>query len=189
MASGCTISEPYLIPRRSLELVTSLQPDMRPRAQVPAVREGDRAPVLIDYRALQMNDEELGRLSARRARFYRVQAAARNPLLLIGGVILGMALPHFAVGLAVGLDKPTGHGPDSDQRAITDAAGGALMLTLSGLHIAAGVLLIGLAERNPRIESTSAAMLNQYLTDPLPTPAPTPEPEQGKEPEKPAESE
>lgn len=162
-ATGCQLSEPYLIPRRSLELVTSLQPNMRPRAQLPAVREEDKSPVLIDYRALQMNDEELARTSARPARFYRVRAAARNPLLLVGGVVLGMALPHFALGLAVGLDRPSAPGIGSDQRAITDTAGGVLAMTLAGLHIAAGVVLIGLAERSPRIESTTSQMLNQYV--------------------------
>lgn len=180
-ATGCQLSEPYLIPRRSLELVTSLQPDMRSRAQVPAVREGDRAPVLIDYRALQMNDAELARTSARHARFYRVQAAARNPLLLVGGVILGMALPHFALGLAVGLDRPSAPGI-GDQRVITDVAGGALAMTLAGLHIAAGVVLIGVAERSPRIESSTPQMLNQYLNE-SPSESRQPETEKGAESE------
>lgn len=159
LSGGCRISEPYLIPRRSIELLSSLQPNSRPHAKVPAVRQEDRAPVLIDYRALQINDEELARINAHPARFYRMRAAQRHPLVLIGGVILGMALPHFLVGLAVGLDKPS----DRDERAITDVKGGVLMLTVAGLHIATGITLIGIGERNPRIEPADTQLLYQYM--------------------------
>lgn len=156
---GCRLAEPYLVPRRALELLSSLQPNSRPHAKVPAIRQADRGPVLIDYRALQLTDEELQKMNARRARFYRVSAAQRHPFVLIGGVILGMALPHFLLGLSVGLDKPS----DRDERAITDVPGGVIALTLSGLHLATGILLIGLGERSPRIEPADPQLLYQYM--------------------------
>jgi hypothetical protein len=162
--AGCQLAEPYLVPKRGLELVTNLQPDARSYARVPAVREADRQPVLIDYRALQLTDEDLAKAAARPARFYRVRAAQRHPAFIVGAVILGMALPHFALGLAVGLDKP----PVQDDRAITDKAGGAIMMTLTGLHIAAGVTLMVLGERNPRIEPAESQLLYQYISPPSP---------------------
>lgn len=157
--SGCQISEPYLIPRRSVELLSSLQPNARPHAKVPAIRAADRGPVLIDYRALQWNDVELAQVHAQRARFYKTRAAQRNPLVIVGGVILGMALPHFLLGLSVGLDKPSGR----DERQISDVPGGVLALTFAGLHLATGILLIGLGERSPRIEPADKQLLYQYM--------------------------
>jgi hypothetical protein len=159
LLSGCRLAEPYLVPRRSVELLSSLQPNARPHARVPAIREVDRGPVLIDYRALQWTDAELAQISARRARFYRARVAQRNPLVIVGGVILGMALPHFLLGLSVGLDKPSAR----DERQITDVPGGVLAMTFAGLHLATGILLIGLGERSPRIEPATAQLLYQYM--------------------------
>jgi hypothetical protein len=157
--SGCRLAEPHLVPRRSIELLSSLQPNTRPRAKVPAIRQSDRGPVLIDYRALQINDAELARINAHPAKFYRMHAAQRHPLVLIGGVILGMALPHFLLGLSVGLDNPS----PRDERAITDVPGGVLALTLAGLHLVTGITLIGIGERNPRIEPADPQLLYQYM--------------------------
>lgn len=163
-AAGCQISEPYLIPRRSVELLSSLQPNARPHAKVPAFREADRGPVLIDYRALQWNDAELAQVNARPARFYKTRAALRNPMVIVGGVLLGMALPHFFLGLGVLLDKPNS---SRDERQISDVPGGAVAMTFAGLHIAAGVVLLGLGLRSPRIEPTTKQLLEQY-TDSAP---------------------
>lgn len=159
MLSGCRIAEPYLIPRRSVELLSSLQPNARPHAKVPAIRAEGRSPVLIDYRALQWTDEELAQVHAKRARFYKTRVAQRNPLVIVGGVFLGMALPHFLLGLGVGLDKPSAR----DERQISDVAGGTLAMTFAGLHIATGILLIGLGGRSPRIEPADTQLLYQYM--------------------------
>lgn len=115
--------------------------------------------MLIDYRALQWTDEELAQVHAKRARFYKTRVAQRNPLVIVGGVILGMALPHFLLGLGVGLDKPSAR----DERQISDVAGGTLAMTFAGLHIATGILLIGLGERSPRIEPADTQLLYQYM--------------------------
>lgn len=166
-STGCKLAEPYLIPNKSIELWSSLQPDMRPRAQLPAIHEPDRKPVLVEYRALGLSDTEMTQAVARPARFYRVAAARQNPLLIIGGVVLGMALPHLALGLAVGLDKPTA----SEERAISDVAGGALALTLGGLHIAAGAILMIAGEHRPRVIPSEPQLLYQYIEPPASAPS------------------
>lgn len=163
MLSGCTLAEPYLIPRRSLDLVTSLQPDLRTTAQLPAVREKDKTPALVRYGALNLDDQELQQTvtrmqgQARPARFVRARAAKQNPLLIAGGVILGMAAPHLALGLALALDKPT------TDRGWSDQIGGGLTLGLGGAHLGVGALLMFIGEFRPQTENADAALVNQYL--------------------------
>lgn len=178
--AGCRLSEPYLVPRRSLELVSSLQPNLRPRAQVPAVRESDRGPALVDYRAFQLTDQELEKLTAQKPGpgFYRIRAAQRNPLLLIGAVVMGMALPHFLLGLSVGLDAPT----YKDSRAISDQAGGAVAMTLVSMHLAAGIGLIAYGETHPRVVPAEPQLIYQYMG-----PAPPPQPDRPADAEPAAE--
>jgi hypothetical protein len=156
--AGCQLAEPYLVPRKSIELLTSLPADARAHAQVPALHESDRRPVLIDYRALQLSDSELAAVAAQPGRAYRLRAAQRSPLLLVGGVILGMALPHVALGLAVGLDKP----PGVDGPAITDSRGGVVAMAAAGLHLVVGAVLMGIGAQQPRVEPAPAELLEQY---------------------------
>lgn len=163
--SGCRLADTYLVPRRSFELVSALQPNLRPHAQLPALREADRSPVLVDYRALEMTDRELETLLMRQpaGRSYRARAAVQHPLFIAGGVILGMGLPHLALGLGVMLDKPT----PEESRAFTDLAGSAVSFTVGGLHIAAGALMMVIGGRKPRIEPATTELVDQY-TNPEP---------------------
>ena len=57
VTASCSLSESYLVPSKAIELLSSQPIEARPRAQVPALRESDRSPVLIRYRALQWSEE------------------------------------------------------------------------------------------------------------------------------------
>lgn len=158
--AGCQVAEPYLLPARSVEMLGTLQPDLRPAAQLPAVRERDRAPSLIRRRALGLSDAEFAQATAKKSRFYRVRASERPPMYYVGGVVLGMALPPLLFGLMTGLD-PVGRAAPT--RAITDVAGGSLMLTLAGLHLGVGGLLIALGDRRPQVEPADRGLVQQYV--------------------------
>lgn len=169
--ASCELAEPYLIPTRSLELVTGLQPDLRSSAQLPAVRERDRGAVLVRYGALRMDlvprpiEQTVEQLKAHKTRFLRTRAARQNRLSIIGGVVMGMAAPHLAVGLGLSLDK----GPGESARNWQDAAGGGLMFGLGGVHLAVGALLMFMGEFRPQVEPSDPGILYQYL-DGVPLP-------------------
>jgi hypothetical protein len=160
LGTGCQVAEPYLMPRRTVEMLNTLQPDLRPDAQLAMVRERDRAPVLVRRRALALSEEELARGTARQSRFYRVRVAERPPLFYVGGITLGMALPYLLTGLMTGLDPVATAAPT---RAITDVAGGAAMLSLSALHIGVGGLLLAIGERRPQVEPADRGLVQQYV--------------------------
>ena len=160
LGAGCQVAEPYLMPRRTVEMLTNLQTDLRPDAQLPMVRERDRAPVLVRRRALNLTEDEFARATTRASRFYRVQASDRPPMFYVGGVVLGMALPYLVTGLMTGLDPI---GSVAPTRAITDIAGGATMLSLSVLHLGVGGLLIALGDRRPQVEPADRGLVQQYV--------------------------
>lgn len=160
LGAGCQVAEPYLMPQRTVEMLNNLQTDLRPGAQLPMVRERDRAPVLVRRRALALSEEELARGTARPSRYYRVRAAERPPLFYVGGITLGMGLPYFLIGLMTGLDPV---GSAAPTRAITDLPGGAVMLSLSALHIGIGGLMIAIGERRPQVEPADRGLVQQYV--------------------------
>lgn len=162
---GCQVSEPYLLPARTVEMLSTLQPDLRPGAQLPAVRERDRAPSLVRRRALGLSEAELAQATAKKSRFYRVRASERPPMYYVGGVVLGMALPPLLIGLMTGLDPVWGSAPT---RAITDVAGGGLMMALAGLHLGAGGLLLALGDRRPQVEPADRGLVQQYVDGTVP---------------------
>jgi hypothetical protein len=159
---GCEGTQTLLLPRKSLELVASLQPSARPHARVPAVRERDQSPVLINYKALGWDDNDLAAVRSKRARFYRVQAPARPALYYVGGVTLAMALPHLLLGLGVVLDK-AGSGFD-----VQDRTGAATAIVFGGLHVVAGALMLGLYERRPTLQASDSGVLQPYLDESTP---------------------
>lgn len=96
----------------------------------------------------------------------------------VGGVVLGMALPPLLFGLMTGLD-PVGNAAPT--RAITDGAGGGLMLGLAGLHLGVGGLLLALGDRRPQVEPAERGLVQQYVdgTAPLLITGPPP-PKEGE---------
>lgn len=181
---GCEGTQTLLLPRKSIELVASLQPSARPHARVPAVREREQSPVLLNYKALSWNDEDLEAVRRKPARFYRVKAPTRPALYYVGGVTLAMAAPHLLLGLGVVLDK-AGSGFD-----IQDRSGAATAFVLGGLHIVAGALMLGLYERRPTWQATESAVLQPYLDESSPdipgatTEPPAPEAVESKAPDR-----
>lgn len=163
VTASCTLAEPYLIPSKAIELVATQPDDSRARAQVPALRQSDRAPVLIRYRALQWSDETLRRAAMTPMKLARVRAAKINPYLMLGGVILGLGVPHLALGMAAALDLPPGETKPADP------IGSGVALGLGGLHFFVGGLLMVLGERNPNIEPTDAPLVEAYLRGEIPT--------------------
>lgn len=160
LGTGCQVAEPYLMPRRTVEMLNTLQTDLRPGAQLPMVRERDRAPVLVRRQGLGLSEQEFAAGTARPSRFYRVRASERPPMFYIGGITLGMALPYLITGLMTGLD-PVGNAAPT--RAITDIAGGATMLSLAAVHIGIGGLLLALGERRPQVEPADRGLVQQYV--------------------------
>jgi hypothetical protein len=169
VTASCTLSEPYLIPSKAIELVASQPEDARARAQLPALRQSDRAPVLIRYRALQWSDETLRRVSNTPMKLARVRAAKPNPYMMVGGVILGLGVPHLALGMAAALDLPQGETKPADP------IGSGVALGLGGLHFFVGGLLMVLGERNPNIEPTDAPLVEAYLRGEIPTATASPD--------------
>lgn len=157
---GCQVAEPYLLPARTIEMLGTLQPDLRPDAQLPAVRERDRAPTLVRRRALGLTEAELAQATAKKSRYYRVRASEKPPMYYAGGVLLGMGLPPLVIGLMTGLDPV---GSAAPTRAITDVAGGGVMLGLAGLHIGVGGLLLALGDRRPQVEPADRGLVQQYV--------------------------
>lgn len=158
--AGCQVAEPYLLPARSVEMLGTLQPDLRPDAQLPAVRERDRAPSLVRRRALGLSEAEFAQATARKTRFYRVRASEKPPMYYVGGVVLGAALPPLLIGLMTGLD-PVGNAAPT--RGMTDLAGGGVMMALAGLHIGVGGLLLALGDRRPQVETAERGLVQQYV--------------------------
>ena len=183
LCEGCQVAEPYLMPHRTVEMLSTLQTDLRPGAQLPMVRERDRAPVLVRRQALALSEEEFARATARPSRFFRVRAAERPPLFYVGGITLGMGLPYLLVGMMTGLDPV---GSAAPTRAITDIGGGALMLSLSALHIGVGGLLLAIGERRPQVEPTDRGLVQQYVDGTAPLLITGPPPSAAKEEASPA---
>ncbi len=161
--SACSLSESYLIPSKAIELVHSQPPESRQRAQLPALRESDRTAALIRYRALDWTDETLARVAATPMSMARVRAAKVNPLMIAGGTILALGVPHLALGMAAGLDLPSGETKSADP------IGMGLGLGLGGLHFFVGGLLMALGERRPNIEPTEPGLVQAYLRGEIPT--------------------
>ena len=184
LGAGCQVAEPYLMPQRTVEMLNTLQADLRPGAQLPMVRERDRAPVLVRRRALALSEEELARGTARPSRYYRVRAGERPPLFYVGGITLGMGLPYFLIGLMTGLDPV---GSAAPTRAITDLPGGAVMLSLSALHIGIGGLMMAIGERRPQVEPADRGLVQQYVDGTAPLLITGPPPPKEDAPADPAE--
>jgi hypothetical protein len=163
LLSSCTLSESYLVPSKAIELVHSQPPDSRQRAQLPALRESDRSAALIRYRALEWSGETLNRVAATPMTMARVRVAKVNPLMIAGGTILALSVPHLALGMAAGLDLPPGETKPADP------IGMGIGLGLGGLHVFVGGLLMALGERRPNIEPTEPALVKAYLRGEIPT--------------------
>ena len=163
VSASCSLSESYLVPSKAIELVSSQSPEQRPRAQLAALRESDRAPVLIRYRALQWSEETLRRAEATPMKLARVRAAKVNPLLIVGGTILALGVPHLTLGMAAALDLPKGETKSADP------IGSSVALGIGGLHFFVGGLLMVLGERNPNIEPTEPTLVQAYLRGEIPT--------------------
>jgi hypothetical protein len=169
VTASCSLAESYLVPSKALELVHSQPPETRQRAQLPAFRESDRAPVLIRYRALEWSDETLRRVATTPMKMARVRAAKVHPFLMVGGTILALGVPHLALGMAAALDLPQGETKSSDP------IGASIALGLGGLHFVAGGILMVLGERRPNIESTEPTLVEAYLRGEIPTATAAPE--------------
>lgn len=141
-------------------MVSMLEPEVRASSQLPAVRERDRAPTVVRFRGMGLNDREFFAATSVPSRYYRVRVTDRHPLFLAGGVVLGMGLPHLVIGLMTGLDPV---GSAAAGRAITDQAGGATMLALAGLHVAVGAILMAVGDRRPNVEPAERALVQQYV--------------------------
>jgi len=169
VTASCSMAERYLVPSKAIELVHSQPPESRERAQVPALRESDRSPVLIRYRALEWSAETLRRAATTPMKMARVRATTVNPFLIVGGTILALALPHFALGMAAALDLPKGETKSSDP------IGSSVTMGIGGLHLVIGGALMVLGERNPNIEPTEATLVEAYLRGEIPTATAAPE--------------
>ncbi|HMU40071.1 MAG TPA: hypothetical protein PKE31_13770 [Pseudomonadota bacterium] len=160
---ACSLSDSYLVPAKAIELVSSQPPASRQRAQLPALHEKEQTPVLIRYRALNWDDESLRLATSTPMQFARVRAAKTNPLLIAGGVILALGVPHFVVGTMAALDVPKGEVKTADPWGVGVGMG------LGGLHFLVGGLLMVLGERNPNIEPTEPGLVQAYLYGQIPT--------------------
>lgn len=169
LLSSCTLADSYLVPSKAIELVHSQPPESRQRAQLPALRESDRTAALIRYRALEWSGETLDRVVQTPMTMARVRVAKVNPLLMAGGTILALAVPHLAIGMAAGLDLPPGETKSADP------IGMGVGLGLGGLHVAIGGLLMALGERRPNIEPAEPALVEAYLRGEIPTATAAPE--------------
>ena len=161
--SSCGLSETYLVPSKAIELTYSQPPGSRERAQLPALRQDDRTAVLVRYRALQWDEETLKRAAGSKMTFARVRAAKVNPLLMTGGAILALGVPHFVIGLASALDVPSGETKSADPWGVGVALG------LGGLHLFVGGLLMVLGERNPNVEPAEPGLVESYLSGSIPS--------------------
>ena len=112
--------------------------------------------------ALEWSGETLNRVAATPMTMARVRVAKVNPLMIAGGTILALSVPHLALGMAAGLDLPPGSKP-------ADPIGMGIGLGLGGLHVFVGGLLMALGERRPNIEPTEPALVMAYLRGEIPT--------------------
>ncbi|MFO0574930.1 MAG: hypothetical protein U1A78_13150 [Polyangia bacterium] len=165
VASGCSLSEPFLVPRKAAELMTEVPDNARKGALLPALREKDREPVTLRYRHLYLDDPALkkGLGRADEPAFLRVRATKASPFLMVGGVILGMGVAHIGLGVGAAVDQPT------SQRAYSDGTGALVAMILGGLHLVVGGGLMVYGEKHPTVEPADRALVDPYIRGEIPT--------------------
>lgn len=164
LSTGCTLSEPYLVPRKAAELIVGIQPNVRGGSLVPALREKDREPFTLRYRHLYLDEAALQAIVEKPGpELLRVRATKASPFLMVGGIILGMGVAHIALGVGAATDLPTA------QRGYSDNIGALTTMILGGLHLVIGGGLMVHGEKNPTVEPAERSLIEPYLSGEIPT--------------------